>query len=789
MDDNTYNDKPEPLLRFIAPSNTQGIAFERPGHLRTFATLFSLSMILIGGALLTSWLVFRQSTRRRDRHTIHEIIRKTRLDLPKYYNNAISALSMHPDLLGRSVSAMRQGEYSILLALSHDLPEQAHKATYLAAITGKRNISSRELLKSMTAISELMVSRRFHEAAMLIEREMVTFPRSHLHLFALAMARMELGNWEAAHSSVSMAIELGDRPIPYRLLQAVIERKRGKTKHARVLLDEILKQSPGHPHALLELYLLTGEGKLPGPDGRVSRRELAKVWLSHALTQTDPAEKKRLCEKAQNLWYMPETSLCIAEAILHGAGPLDAMEKHLARLATFPIPEVRLLRAEYYVKELMPEKAVKAMATLKKCPSCDTGRIAALSLKVAILVEDRDSVHKTCGADSLASARLETCLDGAIELSDWGLVKRLMSKLPDKELRRSLQRALFSHSIEAAFAPVPVRLRPYRAKLLAGALITAQRYHSAIFLLNNTMKRHGHDPSMVILTARAYAAMGRTSKALAILDGLRPHIMNHPDSLFQMARLYMDLNKIGAAHSIVVRLTKLVPEGYRALYIRALIHLHRKAYDKATKMVDRASKVTANNPLILLARARILFFEGRYPEAVKAVEQAVAVDRGNPQYFEVLARYSRHYKQAHYGTYYLKAAKAYKALGANYQASRVLAEYGSTLDIKTMRDEKSRVVALLEPMKQLHPEALSFLAEWHHAQNIKGARAAQLMEQAIALSPDLPINSYRLATWLAGSDPKKAMTILNNILVSFSYHSITPQAEALLATLRKGTPR
>ncbi|MBU1536608.1 hypothetical protein KKF84_14880, partial [Myxococcota bacterium] len=232
MDDNSLNNKPEPLLRFINPTSNPGISFDKPGNFRTFATLFSLSLILIGGAFLTSWLVFRQSKNRRDRHKVQGILKKTRLDTVKNYHSAISTLTRQNKVLGKTASSILQGEFSIILALAHDIPDYVVKGNYLATITGKRNIHQRELLKSMTSITRLLIQKRFQEAAMLIEQEMVSFPRSHLHLYALALARMELGNWEAANSSVSMAIELGQKPIPYRLLQAIIERKRGKKAHA-----------------------------------------------------------------------------------------------------------------------------------------------------------------------------------------------------------------------------------------------------------------------------------------------------------------------------------------------------------------------------------------------------------------------------------------------------------------------------------------------------------------------------------------------------------------------------
>ncbi|MBU1240805.1 hypothetical protein KKF84_13970, partial [Myxococcota bacterium] len=555
--------------------------------------------------------------------------------------------------------------------------------------------------------------------------------------------------------------------------------------HAASILQGILRQSPGHGHALLEQYLLTGKGTLPSPSQYVSRRELAKVWLSLGMAQEIPSEKKKRCITAQKYWYMPETSICIAQAILRGAGELETTEDHLAHLTPYPIPQVKLLRVEYFIKQLNPDKALKSLVSLKTCKTCDQGAIASLALATAILIEDRDAVKKTC-AGKQSPAMIHQCLEGALDLREWPLVKNLVKQLPQGVIPSLIRQAIFSHSLAPAFLPIPKKLLPYEAKILARTLIAAQKYSLAIQLLVANQKENGRNHSLDLVMARAYAAMGRNSRALSILDTVRPHILNHPRSLFETARIYLRLNKLGAAQSIAARISKIVPEGYRSLFLKCLIYLHKKAYDKATKSLEEATKVTTLNPNLLTARARILFFEGKYPDAIKAIEQAVAIDLENPRYFETLARYSRHYKQAHYGIYYLKAAAKYRALAAPYQASRVLATYGETLDIKTMRDEKSKVVAQLERIKKLHPRALAFLAEWQHNQDMNSKKAIVLMEQAIALAPDLPVHSYKLATWLATSQPKKAIKILEKLIVAYSYHAITPMAETLLATLRKG---
>ena len=782
MEENSLKNTPEPLLRFVKPKKESGIALEQPGHLRTVITMLTLSVVLIGGAFLTSWLVFTQSKTRRSRQKIDLTLRKTSEDLPANYQAAVTLLSKNKAIVGTSKAGLLMGEYAVFLALTHDLPDLLNKGTYLTLISGKRNNTARDRLKSITAIAKLIVERRFAPAGLLIEKELVKFPRSHLHFYALAMVRMEQGNYEAAHSSITLAMELAGRRLPYLLLRAAIERRRGSLARSRKLLAEVLAASPNHPIAPLELLMCGDDGPLPDPGKFKSRRARAKIYYLKGERASNPKTRLGLCERSKKLWFSPEASLCCARALLDGTGKTRQVARELRGLARFPNPQVKLLKTALYVRQNKPEKALASLKELHTCPNCDKEKVAALSVAIAALTGDRQGLTRQCS--TATGEIIHTCLEGAIPLREWALVKQLIGKLPEKEHAHMLTQLLYNHSIAPAFGKPATGLRTYQAVLLSKALVKASRTGAALKLLFATARVHGYSPLLRLTLAETYFHMGRKSKGLAELERIRPLVGRHPEYLLRVALLYLAQNQTSSAMALATTISRLEPEGYRAPYIKTLIHIRAKQYKKAQMKLDQAMKVSKANPQLLAAKARICFYEGKYPEAIATIEKAMAVDRGNPAWLEKLAAWSKHYKQAHYGTYYWKAFELYLAKKAPYAASLVLAGYGNQLNIATYRDEKSRIMQRLSTLKMLHPLALDYLASWHHMQDIKSPEAITLLKKAVTLAPEMPLLRYKLATWLEESDPKNAIAQLEYILEKFGYHPITAKAKTLLATLR-----
>jgi tetratricopeptide (TPR) repeat protein len=786
--ENSNIPKPDSLLAQLEPKKSVELQYQRPGYFRTILTIFMLSTILTGGAAVTSWLVFRQAGLKKEKQRLTNITAKTKIDTPSNYINAIEAISKNSKTLGNSKSLQLLGRFSLFMVLSHDDVSYLKYATDLDSYLGKRLEHRRKLFKSAFLIAKLIKENRYKKATLETEKALTRFPRSHMHLYELAIARIEMGNWEAAHSSLMMAIELSKRRfIPYLSELASLERRRGHFEIAKNILQEILLRSPNHKMALLQnqfLHKNTTHSTFIYSKKYKNAAYQSLYLLLKASMSKNPVISRKLCQQSIKLKFSPEAAICIVENIFRGGGKISELLPYLNMVKKFPLDSATLFRNRYFVSMNLQKELLFAAKTVNKL-TFKHKKIITLKIDTARIIEDKKTVEDIC-IKNYSKEIFHSCYKASLELNIDKLIKILMKKAAASSISKEIGKSYFNHSIEFAFSKITSnQLLPYESIQIAKLYLKAHRWEKAITLLKFSHGKSGETVDSKIALARGFIDSGLYSKGRKLIDSIIDSNLSHPPSLIKLGLLFLKMNKSDAANIIAKKISRSAPGGWRNKYLFAIMKMNQHNYKNVKDLLDQSIRVTQPNPDLYAAKARLLFHEGQYPTAIKFIEKAIDSDTGNPKWMVYLARLSHRYKQALYGKYYWKASNLYIKTDALRMASLILSEYDNTLDIRINIDEKNKVIQTLLKMKRLHPVAMVTLAKWFHNQDKKSALAIKYLKKAIAISPKSPTFRYMLATWLFLTNPLECKKELQSIIQAFGYHPIKSKAMNLLLNLNK----
>nr|MDA3863221.1 hypothetical protein [Deltaproteobacteria bacterium] len=203
-------------------------------------------------------------------------------------------------------------------------------------------------------------------------------------------------------------------------------------------------------------------------------------------------------------------------------------------------------------------------------------------------------------------------------------------------------------------------------------------------------------------------------------------------------------------------------------------------YKKLKLIFDQLPETSSRIEYILELKAFYYFHMGNYPKAKIALETAFRLDRKNPLWLVKLARLYDEETLPRYKEYYWKAYRVYIMHQAPFMASRVLVEFADRLGKNNDNDEIKAVVTKLDKMEKLAPEALDFMARWHHSLDKKSKKALELIDRAIKMQPENPQYRYNYARMLINNDLEKSKKELQKILEDFTDHPVNKKTRKLL---------
>ncbi len=356
-----FRTEPEPMLahrppRRVSPSGL----LNPPGRWRSLLTFTLILLLLLGSAFITAFLVYQQSAAQRVRDQMQDFLRQADGDLPDGYRQIIPILKRHADLLGREETGERLARYILYLALFHGDTGALQHAAEARSLAETRSRRKGQYYKTIFEIARLLVDRRHAQAQLAAEKALIQYPRSDLLLYELSLARAGLGSWEAAHSSLEMALILKDRTqIPLLVELAQLERRRGQLDQAARIVEEVLRRSPHHPIARLEQQLCLALARKPFgsapaapadggtalPEPIAYRRQLLLALT--ALQFGDHEAARAACRGIPEAY--PEAAWCKSRVFLKAPGEPAEFIALIPRLQEAPFPDLACTMMDFYL--------------------------------------------------------------------------------------------------------------------------------------------------------------------------------------------------------------------------------------------------------------------------------------------------------------------------------------------------------------------------------------------------------------------------------------------------------
>ena len=794
-----YRTEPEPVLahrppRRVSPS---GI-LNPPGRWRSLLTFTLILLLLLGSAFITAFLVYQQSAAQRVRDQMQDILRQADGDLPEGYRKIIPILRRHADLLGREETGERMARYIIYLALFHGDTGALEHAAEARSLAETRSRRKGQYYKTIFEIARLLVDRRHTLAQLEAEKALIHHPRSDLLLYELALARAGLGSWEAAHSSLEMALILKERSqLPLLVELAQLERRRGQLDQAARIVDEVLRRSPKHPVARLEQQLCLalaekpfGIPPLPPTDGAtglpepIAYRHHLLLALA-ALKRGDFVAARASCGDIPEAY--PEAAWCKSRVFLRAPGEPAEFVALVPRLQQAPFPDLACTMMDFY---LMTHRPLAARAQLEEClGESKTGPPSSRRIHLAILEEDVTTLSQAC-PEAASPDTLWICIDGAVRLRRWDLLERLErhALLPQAD-RVLLRRLIFTDAFGLVTTTEPpsdctprgqfLRTRWSRRALRAGAVERALGFQERTVTACPYSVHHRLTHLELLVTAGLHA------EALKLADSMED--LAHAPSLFRLGSLVLQLERPQTALYWANILMRQFPDDYRGYLLSAIVERNNNRWRQFQENIETAQKLSLHAPVLREHRATWEAYQGRYTEAEAILKQHPQLDPDDAELWSTLAQMIQREQPLQAARWYQTAVAAWLERKSPAAASRVLVAYAQGLDPLTERNELKRVVGSLKALPELHPEAHAYLSR--HIQGIDrhDPEVIRHMEDAVRLAPCNAEYRLRLGTLLADVDRVRAEEQFQKIL-TLRPTPLTEQAKERLQKLQRETP-
>ncbi len=787
-----FRTEPEPLLAHRLPRRTgsSGI-LNPPGRWRSLLTFALILVLLLGSAFITAFLVYQQSAAQRVRQDMNHILLRADLDLPDAYRQIIPILKKHADLLGREETGERMARYVLYLALFHGDASALEHAAEARSLAETRSRRKGQYYSSVFEIARLLVERKDSLALLQAEKALVHYPRSDLLLYELALARMNLGSWEAADSTLETALILKDRSqIPLLVEQARLDRRRGLISQALQLLDEVLRRSPHHPIAILEKQLcLAVSGKpfeIPDPSGTsdaiVQRFHMLKA-LRAIQVEDFPAARTHCLAIPESA---PESAWCRAQVFLRSAAEPAEFIALIPQLQKSPFPDVPCMMMDFYLMNHRPQVARTLLEACVGKPAPGTPA-QAREIVLAILDEDVTTLASMCPTAKNPET-LWTCIDGATRLKRWDLLEQLARLLSagDRELLRKLT---FTDAFGLVTATEPPADCSPRGQFLrrrwAMRALRAGQTERSLKWLEATLQKCPYSVHHQLTLLEFLSTAGMHPEALALSERLQD--LAHAPSLYRLGLVAMQLDRPQTALYWSNALMRGFPDDYRGYLLSAIVERNHNQIRRFLENIETAKKLSLHAPVLREHQATWEAYQGHYAEAERILRDPIRQDPDDAELWAGLARLVMRDQPLQAARWYQMAVELWLERKSPAAASRVMTAYAESLDPLTGKAELERIVASLKALPELHPDALAFLSRQAQALDRHAPEVIARMEAAVSLAPCNAEYRLRLGNLLFDVDRVKAEEQFQKIL-TLRQTSVTEQAKERLQKLQREAP-
>ncbi|MGM0597138.1 MAG: hypothetical protein ACQES9_08880 [Myxococcota bacterium] len=716
--------------------------------------------------------------------------RKTDRDLKPIYLSVFTRLAENPNVIGKSDTCWLMLRYLIYLSLGYGQPLVSNQKSKLKELVNKTARIDSQLVQNILKVNNLIILRKYKQAELLLEKLLIRHSRNDLLIFQVARVRKETGRWDAALASMNMALELNDdRPVPYLLELAELKFRKGQNKNALELLSQIEKRSPGHIGAGLfrDLIALKKGEKPELSDSKPETGRYRSIYLYlkgyKQLTANNYNASFDLCRQSFANYSLPESKMCQGFSLLEGKGSVKQVAIIIKELKPFNLISLELLKAYYQIKR---NRRVDNIDKIKVVTDYEKELLQIIKIYNSRFTENKKQLMKQC--TSPTSTKISwNCIMAAVYLRYYQLLKTILPTLSPSH-RKLLNSWYFRHSIAKAWEKqLPSeKCRGQRdgdfvlRYVSAQILLKAGRWKPALQLLRCNLKSSAQSVQARVDYLAALAETDNLLKASSHLYSLLHLQIKDPSTLFAIGHAAKKLGKFSSVEMVAERLENLNPGNPEASLLKGWVARKDRNYKKLKSIFTQLPKTSTKMEYILELKAFYYFHMGIYPEAKEALEKAFQLDRKNPLWLIKLARLYEEENLSRYKRYYWKAYKEYIEHQAPFMASKVLVEFADRLGKNNENDEIKAVVKQLNKLDRLAPEALDFLARWHHSLDKKSTKALELIAKAIKMMPLNPQYRYNYARMLINNNLKKSKEELQKILEKFSDHPVNKKTRKLL---------
>ncbi len=767
-----YRTEPEPFLRHREPRRyTASGILNPPGRWRSLFTFTVIILLLATSAAITAVLVYRQGMAQSIRRDIDHILTRADNAQPEAMKEIIPILIRHADLLGREETGERLARYLVYLALFHQDTNALTHAAEARSLSETRSMRKGTQYRKIFEIARLLSEKRFDKALLEAEKALLHFPRSDLLMYELALARIHLFSWEAAHSTLEMALVLGDhKQIPVLVELATLERRRGQYERAHSLLDQVLRRSPSHAIGRLEKQLVLAFSGQPFDVPRILGDHPATTFRVHLLeslhatNQGDFSEARKACDLLPA--STPESIWCKARIQLEMNREPSSFEELMTQLQSLPFPDAPCMLADYHLRLNQPEAARRFMERCLEMSGTDHhARNQLRKVQLAVLEEDFQTLENLCM--SADPDFLWTCLEGLHHLKLWPQLRKLIeSSTLHSSDRQTLNALLFTDAADLVSSRQPPRdcspkgifLRQLwiRRTLFLGKTEQALAWHA------HTTENCPFSMEYSLFQLELLTEAGFRGEAMELLE--QSFRMTHRGSLYRLGKVALNLELPRTAFLWANTLIQGFPDDHRGFLLLAMIERQQNRTKAFLENLDIARKFAAHAPEILMQQALWEAYQGRSQEVETLMGSFQENDPELPLLWSNLAMGvvsdNPHLalRWAHL------AASMFHAAQSPVSASWILAQTAEQLNPEYHGTELSRLVASLRKQESLHPRAFVFLSRQIQLLDRHHPDALVYLEKAVNAAPCNPEFRLRLGRLLMHLDKTRAEEEFQKIL-------------------------
>lgn len=758
---------------------------------------------------VTGVLVYQQALQKRARQRLRRVKSMMEQDTAVAYEEASQVLSslqeQQPEsaevaVVRAEVEATKWGRFGGGRR-SRDLAEALlGKAGKLDAAAESRRVVRGYLL---------LYDGEHERAAKLAESALVHHPRSARLGHILGLARLRLGDLDAAEATLRLAISHDKDLLPARYHLAVVQRLRGRLKEARALLEEILETSPRHLGARIELALVSLQaGGRPDPvlaDKLVRESEPIPAYHASArllegrvaLQRGRVGEAKKALRKAAMLQPAdPEHVLDLVELYLRPGGDVSEAKRvaagSLRRVREYPRAPLIMARLALALGDPVEALNRLADARLTGLSLRDRALVAALKVRAFDESHQAEAATRLCAheleelGEAMKAAELSpreplpdrvlylACAAHGVRDRSVTLLTRLrrMSK-GRKDLRRLLLGCIYL-----------VKYRPTRAlshlRRVDGEMLGSVRYIEAhalqrthqprrgLRLLNRDVERHAGGARQLVRLARGLLLAGderRAARQLRKIEELEP---SGRALLHDMGDLWVRLRRYDEAEEISERLEDEAPTSPLGYQLQGEIHLANRRWKKAEQEFRRALELRPGYVPAIIGSAEVAFARGLTARGKIRFLRAHRLSGDDPSILRRLAvAYAKRGSANQTAKAYAAAARAFRRSGSRYRASELYSELGELLS-RNEKKNRREVESLLKRainIKPTHPLAYLRWAEYLRRRG-ETSLSVRWYRKAAKAGPELAAAHYGLGWMLVRlrAEPNEALAALQRFL-------------------------